>query len=688
MRNLMADNPKSPLKDPFWHSSVFLGVLFLKIAASFLFASAYMKQYFIPFLNWFVLSGFHNPWEFFYGLGQYRMFPYPPAMLWIMALPRLIFSPFLSGDWQALTPGHFFVLRLPLLAADILLYAQLLKFFPVSRKKVLAIYWCSPIIFFINYFHGQLDIIPTAIFFVAVYLLLQQRYLAAVLVLALSVATKTHVMISLPFIWVFLYKKRIGFWRMSFYFLVFCAVFGALLMPYFFSPAFRFMVFNSPEQKKFFDFAIPMSSSLKLIVCPTALTLLFIKFASYKKLNREILLMFLGIAFALLVVFVPPMPGWFLWSLPFLMYFYMHNKDFSRAPFVLYNVIYIVYFLFFFERRSFPLQNLIGSLPVNDLALSIVMSSVGFIALWMFNLGVKKNEELRLAEAPLLIGIGGDSGSGKHTLLRVLRNLVGKSRSIPIFGDNFHKWERGSENWSVYTHLNPSANRLYEGVEKAVALREGCGVELVEYEHKTGKFSNPRMVEPSKFVFFVGLHPFFIKTMRDLMQIKIFMHTEENLRQYWKIQRDVLKRGYERSKVVEQIMTRQQDKLKYIEPQKDFADLVIRYSAAVPLNLDQPTKAIIPLQTNFTLDNSVALDELVGHLSRVHTLTVQHISTVTAQELTVRGTLTAREVAAIASQLNLNLDELYVNSRGWLRNDKGIAQLVFLVLYNHKMKAR
>lgn len=679
----MAENVATRTSKPFiWTSWIFLGALALKVLASFYFSSPYLTDLFTPFVNWFVTSGFQNPWDFFYGQGMTRMFPYPALMLWIMAAPRLLMSPLLSSAWQTVAPLHLFTMRLPLLAFDALLLFQLTRFFPAQQKRLLWIYWCSPIVFFISYIHGQLDIVPTAILFGSVYLLIGQRTLAAFLILGLAAATKSHVLVALPFFLIFLYKKKLPLLSILGHALAFAGVYAAFLLPYFSSTGFQEMVLHSPEQRKLFDFVIPVSTSLNLVVCPTVVLLIFTKFASYKKLNREILLMFLGIVFVALVVFVPPMPGWFMWSMPFLIYFYMHNKDYSRAPFILYNVIYVLYFVFFFEQdRAFA-----SGLPVKDLALSIVMASVGYIALWMFNVGVRKNEEYKVLEAPLLVGIGGDSGSGKHTLVRVLRNVVGKSRAIPIFGDDFHKWERGNENWQVYTHLHPSANRLHENMEVAVALKDGRSIEIGHYDHKSGKFTNPSTIEPNKFIFVVGLHPYYLKRMRDLIPIKIFLDTDETLRKFWKLQRDVIHRGYEKSKVLHQIAVREEDKAKYIDPQKDFADLVIRYATIGPVDIEAVHKEKIPVKTVYTLDNSVNLDRMVGLLSEVPSLRVSHHVGVTQQEVEISGTVSAREIMNIALQLDLNFEELSINPRGWLRNSHGVTQLIFLELYHHHMR--
>lgn len=660
--------------------------LVLKVALSCYFASDYLSKFFTPFVNWFVLSGFKNPWDHFYALGQTAAFPYPPVMLTLLAIPRFLFGGLLSADWQAASALHLFCMRLPLLVFDILLLFFLTRLSPTKQKKLLLIYWLSPIIIYVNYIHGQLDIIPTSIFFGAILLILNRNYFLAAVTVAIAAATKSHIFISLPFLFIFLYRQKTGLKTIVMCVVLFTAAYALLVMPIALtSEAFRLMVYNSPEQAKIFAFSIPVSNTLSFVICPMVVVLVFFKFVSYRKLNRQIFIMFLGFVFASLVVFVPPMPGWFIWSIPFLIYFYVSNEEYSRAPFIFYNIIYFVYFAFFFEKQA-PIQ--IGSLSpevVNNLALSITMACVGYIALWMFRLGVERNEQLRVREEPFLIGIGGDSASGKHTVFNVLRGLVGKEQSIPIFGDNFHKWERGNENWNVYTHLHPSGNRLHEEMNVAIALKDGKSIEMGEYDHSSGKFTEANRIESNKFVFFVGLHPFYLKKMRDLIPMKIFMDTDESLRRHWKIQRDMEKRGYEKRDVLDQIESRLEDSEKYIKPQAQFADLVVSMKPLEKITENTPPEKEIPFEANYSLDNSISLDRLIHGLESVTTLKVEWIHGVDKQTLKVSGEITAREIMQIAFSLGLNYDELLIKTNKWLKNYNGITQLVFLILYNDKM---
>lgn len=671
-------------------SKTFIFVLISKLIFSFLFASHYLKEYFVPFINWFVISGFKNPWEYFYSIGQLKMFPYPTIMLWIMAFPTLLFKNFLSNDWHNVNYLNLFLMRIPLLVFDILIFNLFLKIFPTKKRLILYTYWCSPIVFFINYIHGQLDIIPTAIFLLAMSLLLKQRYLYSVILLAIAGATKTHIFIFTPFIFLFLYKQRIGITKLLTYLGIFTISYFLLLSPYISSFAFREMVFNTIEQKRIYEFALPVSSSLSIVVCPIVIFLLFMKFASFKKLNNEILIMFAGIVFACLVIFATPMPGWFIWSLPFLIYFYLNNVEHSRVPFVLYNFIYSLYFILFFEKNYLRLSKVTDVIFLDNLALSLLLSSVGFTAIWMYQIGIKRNEELKIKQKPLLIGIGGDSSTGKHTTYEILKSFLGEELCVPVFGDNFHKWERGNENWKIYTHLNPVGNKLHEEVEKALALKEGNEIDLVEYNHNTGQFKNPKVVESNKFIFFIGLHPFYLKQMRELIDIKIFMDTDETLRQFWKINRDLKERGYEESKVLEQITSRSEDARKFIIPQKDFADLIIHYFPVSTIDLKNQSAKNIEIKTRYIIDNSINLENLHTKLNRVRSLRVEynHLSNLIHQEFEIQGNITSQQVANIGYNLGLNFDELLIKLPRWLADYDGITQLIFLVIYNHKMRVK
>ncbi len=61
---------------------------------------------------------------------------------------------------------------------------------------------------------------------------------------------------------------------------------------------------------------------------------------------------------------------------------------------------------------------------------------------------------------PIIIGIAGDSATGKSTFANLLKENIFKEDSSIIEGDSYHKWERNDYHWKEYSHLNPDANFL------------------------------------------------------------------------------------------------------------------------------------------------------------------------------------------------------------------------------------
>src|ERR1700760_3310648 len=61
---------------------------------------------------------------------------------------------------------------------------------------------------------------------------------------------------------------------------------------------------------------------------------------------------------------------------------------------------------------------------------------------------------------PLAIGIGGDSGAGKDTLVDSIVGMFGRENVAQLSGDDYHFWDRQKPMWRAMTHLNPRANDL------------------------------------------------------------------------------------------------------------------------------------------------------------------------------------------------------------------------------------
>jgi uridine kinase len=175
-----------------------------------------------------------------------------------------------------------------------------------------------------------------------------------------------------------------------------------------------------------------------------------------------------------------------------------------------------------------------------------------------------------------VLSITGDSGVGKTTLVNSLKSLFPKSSTV-LETDRYHKWNRGSSNWLSFTHLNPSANYLEKLLDDTYLLRLGENVYQVDYNHSTGLFTDRNVIEPADNILICGLHTLLSVEQRELIDIKIFIDVEPTLKQKWKIDRDIKKRGYTLERALEIYRLRQKDYYTFIQPQKQYADIIVNY---------------------------------------------------------------------------------------------------------------
>ena len=106
-------------------------------------------------------------------------------------------------------------------------------------------------------------------------------------------------------------------------------------------------------------------------------------------------------------------------------------------------------------------------------------------------------------------------------------------------------------------------------------LKIGNDIYQVDYDHYNGTFTEKKKLENKQNIILCGLHTLFNKN--NLLNFKIYLDTDENLRKFWKIKRDTIHRNYSIDKILNQINSRIDDFNKYIKPQKLNSDLIIRF---------------------------------------------------------------------------------------------------------------
>ena len=180
-------------------------------------------------------------------------------------------------------------------------------------------------------------------------------------------------------------------------------------------------------------------------------------------------------------------------------------------------------------------------------------------------------------EHPIILGIVGDSASGKTTLSAGVAQILGEDRCTVLCTDDYHRYDRRERAEKGLSAIDPRANYL-DVLEQALRhLREGDPILKPMYDHSNGTFSRPKYVKPKEFVIAEGLLGYTTRAMRDCYDVKIYLDPDEDLRVKWKMHRDTTKRGYTRDEVLASLEKRREDAPKYMHPQRTFADIVIHF---------------------------------------------------------------------------------------------------------------
>jgi phosphoribulokinase len=174
-----------------------------------------------------------------------------------------------------------------------------------------------------------------------------------------------------------------------------------------------------------------------------------------------------------------------------------------------------------------------------------------------------------------IIGVAGDSGSGKTTFTATVRHLFGDQLVSTITLDDYHLFDREERRVRNITPLAPEANDL-EALERDLReLKKGIPVRKKVYNHATGTLEGPVEFSPSRILIVEGLHTLFSPTLRRLIDFSLYVDPAPDVKKEWKIKRDTGKRGYSEQEVMEEIRKRQADYTRYIAPQRECADAII-----------------------------------------------------------------------------------------------------------------
>ena len=197
----------------------------------------------------------------------------------------------------------------------------------------------------------------------------------------------------------------------------------------------------------------------------------------------------------------------------------------------------------------------------------------------------------------LVIGIAGGTGSGKTTLMH---NLITEFSDVVtvLSHDNYYKRhdELTYEQRCKLNYDEPAALETDLMARHLDALRRGESIDCPVYDFTVHNRSDDTIrITPEKVIIVEGILIFENKELRDLMDIRIFVDTDADVRLCRRIKRDVRDRGRSLESVIEQYQTTVKPMHEqYVEPSKRFADIIVPEGGK----------------------NTVALDMIMGRIRR------------------------------------------------------------------------
>ena len=179
---------------------------------------------------------------------------------------------------------------------------------------------------------------------------------------------------------------------------------------------------------------------------------------------------------------------------------------------------------------------------------------------------------------PIVVGIAGGTGSGKSTITSSLKEKL-KDSVVVIEQDSYYKdqsslpfEERIKTN---YDHPFAFDNDLL--VEHVLSLKEQKSIEKPIYDFEThNRKKETILVEPCDVIIVEGILILYEEAVRNLLDIKIFVDTDSDVRIIRRILRDIKERGRTLDSVIMQYLnTVRPSHLQFIEPSKRYADIIV-----------------------------------------------------------------------------------------------------------------
>ncbi len=180
---------------------------------------------------------------------------------------------------------------------------------------------------------------------------------------------------------------------------------------------------------------------------------------------------------------------------------------------------------------------------------------------------------------PVVIGVAGGSGSGKTTVVRKIVESMGDDHVLVLEHDRYYHDhpELRLEERAALNYDHPDSLETALMVRHVNELRSGQAVELPAYDFaRHARRHTTDHLTPRQIIIVEGILIFADAALRDLMDVKVFVDTDDDTRFIRRLKRDVAERGRTMESVIDQYLsTVKPMHLEFVEPAKRYADIII-----------------------------------------------------------------------------------------------------------------
>jgi uridine kinase len=178
-----------------------------------------------------------------------------------------------------------------------------------------------------------------------------------------------------------------------------------------------------------------------------------------------------------------------------------------------------------------------------------------------------------------VVGVAGGSGSGKTTVVRRIVESLGEGHVTVVQHDRYYR-DRNDlrlEERAALNYDHPDSLETDLMVRHVLDLRAGKPVELPTYDFaRHARQAATETLAPRKAIIIEGILIFTDPELRALMDVKVFVDTDDDTRFIRRLQRDTSERGRTMAAVIEQYLaTVKPMHLDFVQPSKRYADLII-----------------------------------------------------------------------------------------------------------------